>query len=68
MLLLRLERIFCFNFAFRKTRNTPSIPDFPEFNLKQRLSPKSSKQSFRDCLKFVPNDWIQDEHIIVMQQ
>ena len=43
---LRFGRIFRFNFAFRKNRNTPSIPDFPELNLKQNLSPKSSKKSF----------------------
>ena len=45
--LLRFGRIFRSNFALRKSRNTQSIPEFPQLNLKQNISPKSSKKSFQ---------------------
>ena len=47
MPLLRLGRIYCPNSALRKSRNTQSIPEFPQLDLEQYLLPKPSKKHFQ---------------------
>ena len=44
--LLRFDRIFASNSALRKSRNTQSIPEFPQLDLNTNLSLKSSKSIF----------------------
>jgi hypothetical protein len=50
-ILLRLGQIFCSISAFRKFRNTKSIPKFTKLELKQNLLPKPSKIYFLGYLR-----------------
>ena len=64
---LRLGRIFGSNYAFRKSRNTQSIPKLPNLYLNPNRLPNPSKKSFQRMPVFrLFYDWVYcDRHITI---